>query len=437
MEVLVKIAQFILSISFLIVIHEMGHFFFARLFKTRVEKFYLFFDVWFSLFKFKKGDCEYGIGWLPLGGYIKISGMIDESIDTEQLKKPAQPWEFRSKPAWQRLLIMTGGVMVNFIGALIIFAMILYVWGEEYLPNKNVKYGISVDSVAYNAGLRNGDKILSIDEKEIEDFAEVSTRIVIDKAKTMDVLRDSTVVTINFDKQFVEQLIENRKISISVRVPFVVGKVMDGSAAGNAGLIENDSIVGINGTKTAFFDEIKNELQKNKNKQISVFFVRNGSFDSTIMKLPETGLMGVQIKNGNYLETKTKSYGFFEAIPAGIDKGFASIGMYVKSLGLLFTTKNGHEQLGGFISIGNIFPGYWDWQAFWGLTAFLSVMLAFMNILPIPALDGGHVLFLLYEIIARRKPSDKFLEYAQISGMILLFSLLIYANLNDVIRLFF
>jgi regulator of sigma E protease len=441
MEILIKVIQFVLSLSILIVFHEMGHFFFAKLFKTRVEKFYLFFNPWFSLFKFKKGETEYGVGWLPLGGYVKISGMIDESMDKEQMKQPAQPHEFRSKKTWQRLLIMLGGVLVNFILAFVIYIGVLFAWGEQYLPNQNAKYGIMVDSLAYKSGLRNGDKILSVDNKVVENFHKVTSEIVFNNAKTVQVLRGEQKIDVALPDTLIRSMIKTKDPEfISARIPVVVNDFTKESAAKKAGIKKGDKIVGINNDTINFYDEFRTKLAIHKNDSIVVKVARKGIFVDVPMVIPSTGLLGISIDGdlSHFFELKSINYSFFTAIPAGITKGFSTIEMYLKQFKLIFSSKvKGYESLGGFMTIGSIFPGYWDWEAFWGLTAFLSIILAIMNVLPIPALDGGHVLFLLYEMITGRKPSDKFLEYAQITGMILLFALLLYANANDVVRFFF
>lgn len=439
MEILIKIAQFLLSLSILVILHEMGHFFFAKLFKTRVEKFYLFFNPWFSLLKFKKGETEYGVGWLPLGGYVKISGMIDESMDVEQMKQPPQPWEFRSKPSWQRLFIMIGGVLVNFLLALVIYSMVLYVWGEEYLPTKNVKYGISADSLAIQTGLRNGDKVISLDNKPVENFRDILPNIVLNNTKSIQVDRNGQMVNIQIPESLVPSLIKNPKEFIQPRFPFYIDDFAKDSPAKAAGFQKGDKLIGIDSVKTEFFDDFRTEIQKHKNQTVTVMVLRNGKTLPVRVKVPETGLLGIypQGDMSKFFELKRIEYGFFEAIPAGIEKGVSTLSDYIKQFKLIFTPKTkAYESLGGFITIGKIFPGEWDWQSFWTLTAFLSIILAFMNILPIPALDGGHVMFLLYEMVTGRKPGDKFLEYAQIAGLVILFSLLIYANLNDVFRLF-
>jgi len=441
MEVLIKITQLLLSLSILVILHESGHFLFAKLFKTRVEKFYLFFDPWFSIFKFKKGETIYGLGWLPLGGYVKISGMIDESLDREQLKKPPQPYEFRSKPAYQRLLIMLGGVLVNFILALFIYVSVLYVWGDEYLPTKNAKYGIVCDSLAQSIGLQNGDRIMSLDNKHVEDFYDIVPEIVLSEAKSIQVKRDSTIIDIKIPEKLISQLIKKRDRNfrfIEPRIPFSPFTIINfakKSPGKEAGLQKGDELLELNGISFKFYDEFRNELLKYKNKPVNITIKRDTSLLTINLTLTEEGYIGIQREYTNFFEFQTVTYGFIEAIPAGINKGFKTLGSYLKQLKLLLKPKTkAYESLGGFITIGSIFPGVWDWQSFWNLTAFLSIILAIMNVLPIPALDGGHVLFLLYEMLTGRKPSDKFLEYAQIVGMVILLALLLYANGNDVVR---
>lgn len=435
MEILIKIAQFLLSLTILVILHEMGHFFFAKLFKTRVEKFYLFFNPWFSLLKFKKGETEYGIGWLPLGGYVKISGMIDESMDMEQMKQPPQPHEFRSKPSWQRLLIMIGGVLVNFLLALVIYSMVLYVWGEEYLPTKNVKYGISCDSLALHNGLRNGDKVISVDNHEIENFRDIVPHIVLNLSKSVQVERNGQPVNIPLKESLIKDLLDKPKEFITPRFPFYVEDFVKDSPAKNIGIRKGDKLVGIDSVKVEYFDEFRTELSKHKKKEVTITLLRNDSTKHVKIVVPETGLIGIypQGDMSKFFELKKIEYGFWESIPAGINKGMKTLNDYIKQFKLI---PKSPESLGGFITIGKIFPGVWDWESFWTLTAFLSIILAFMNILPIPALDGGHVIFLLYEMVTGRKPGDKFMEYAQIAGLVILFALLIYANLNDVFRLF-
>lgn len=429
-----------MSLSILVVIHEFGHFTMAKLFKTRVEKFFLFFDPWFSLFKFKKGETEYGIGWLPLGGYVKISGMIDESMDKEQMKLPPQPWEFRSKTSWQRLLIMTGGVIFNFISAMLIFIFVLFAWGETYLPTANVKYGIVTDSVGYAIGLRNGDKIITIDNKHVENFHELISDIVLNNRKTIQVERDGAALNIEIPAEYVPKLLKG-KGQIDTRIPFgpyVIESVGKNTPAKTAGVLPKDQLTGIDDVRFAYYDEFQKYLYNHKKQPVVLNLVRNGE-NKNISVIPDTlGIIGIgrSVILSQIFDLKTVKYGFLKSIPAGIDKGLKTISDYLKQFKLIFSRHTkGYESLGGFITIGSIFPGVWDWQRFWDLTAFLSIILAVMNILPIPALDGGHVLFLLFEVITGKKPSDKFLEYAQIAGMILLVALLLYANGNDVLRM--
>jgi len=438
MEILVKAGQFLLSLSILVILHEMGHFLFAKLFGARVEKFYLFFNPWFSLFKIKRGDTEYGVGWLPLGGYVKISGMIDESMDKEQMQQPPQPYEFRSKPAWQRLFIMIGGVLVNFVLALLIYSAILFTWGDEYLATRNVKYGVACDSLALELGFKNGDKILTVSGREVENFQQISHDILLNDNREVVVLRGSDTVKVNIAEDKVAKLVKNPMIFVP-RFPFIVDELRKDDVAEKAGLMKGDKLVAINNEPKLFFDEFKTAMQENKNKTVSITVLRDTQTVNVDLNVPETGIVGVAplIELKEFFEIDKREYSFFESIPAGIKRGFTTIKSYLKQLKLIFSPETkAYESLGGFITIGKIFPSTWDWQAFWGLTAFLSIILAIMNILPIPALDGGHVLFLLYEIVTGRKPSDKFMEYAQITGMIILLALLLYANGNDIIKLF-
>jgi regulator of sigma E protease len=440
MTILIKILQFVMSLSILVVIHEFGHFTMAKLFKTRVEKFYLFFDPWFSLFKYKKGETEYGIGWLPLGGYVKISGMIDESMDKEQMKLLPQPWEFRSKTAWQRLLIMTGGVIFNFISAMLIFILVLFAWGETYLPTANVKYGIVTDTVGYAIGLRNGDKILTIDNQRVENFHEISSYIILNHRKTIQVEREGKVINIDIPEEYIPKMLKG-KGQIDTRIPFgpyVIESFGKKSSAKTAGVLLNDQIVGIDNKIFTYYDEFQKYLFENKDHLVTLNLLRKGEKLNISLKEDSLGMLGIVkiFPLDKIFDFKTLKYGFLQSFPAGIDKGFKTISNYLKQIPLIFSKHTkGYESLGGFITIGSIFPGVWDWQAFWNLTAFLSIILAIMNILPIPALDGGHVLFLLFEVITGKKPSDKFLEYAQIAGMIILLALLLLANGNDVLRL--
>ncbi len=439
---LVKALQLILSLSILVLVHEFGHFIFARIFKVRVEKFYLFFDPWFSIFKFKpkNSDTEYGVGWLPLGGYCKISGMIDESMDKEAMAQPPKPYEFRSKPAGQRLMIMVAGVLFNFLLALFIYSMVLFTWGDTFLPLKNVKAGMDYSETFHNVGFQDGDILLKADDTELERFGEDCFRRVLN-AQTVTVLRGGVETVIPIPEDMAQRVMRDKKGFASYRFPMVVrelGKTESGeSPAVVAGLQPGDSIVSINGIVTPSFYEVGEVLAQNKDKDVLVGFYRAGIPQTLTLHTDTAGKMGIySVSPFDMYQTVTRKYGFFESFPAGVMLGVNTLKGYVSDMKYVFT-KEGASSLGGFGTIGSLFPAEWDWHSFWMKTAFLSIILAFMNILPIPALDGGHVMFLLYEVIARRKPSDKFLEYAQVTGMFLLFALLIYANGNDIFRFFF
>ena len=437
--ILIKALQLILSLSLLVLVHEFGHFIFARLFKVRVEKFYLFFDPWFSLFKFKpkNSDTEYGIGWLPLGGYCKISGMIDESMDKEQMAQPAQPYEFRSKPAGQRLMIMVGGVLFNFILALFIYSMVLFAWGDTYLPLKNVKQGMDFSETFINVGFRDGDILLRADDEELERYNEACLRKVVE-AHNVTVLRDGVETVIPIPGDMMQRVLRDKQGFAAYRFPMVVKSLSaDDMPAAQAGIQPGDSVVSINDVPVVTYYEAAAMLAENKSKEIKLGFYRDGELRSASLTTDSLGRIGVGVCLPTDLyETVTRSYGFLASFPAGVKLGINTLKGYVSDMQYVFT-KEGASSLGGFATIGSIFPDTWNWRAFWMQTAFLSIILAFMNILPIPALDGGHVMFLLYEVIARRKPSDKFLEYAQMAGMAILFALLIYANGNDLFRFVF
>ncbi len=439
MEILIKAAQFLLSISILIIIHEMGHFLAAKWFKTRVEKFYLFFNPWFSIFKFKKGETTYGMGWLPLGGYVKISGMIDESMDKDQMKKPPQPWEFRSKPAWQRLIIMVAGVTFNLLLAVIIYIGMLTVSGETYLPAENLKYGIVADSLAREIGLKTGDKIIAVNNEKVDDFNEIRMKFIRDEAEIVTVKRNDDITNIDVPPDFFGKLVSARGAGfIDIRFPFIVAGLEEGSAAKEAGIKENDHIIGINGKETWSFHEFRDEIINYKGKQATLSVKRNEEIKKIPIQVPETAIIGVYVKHVSEILTfETVHYSIFQAIPAGAVKAYQTTVENLRGFAMLFRPEvKVRESLGGFITIGGIFAPTWDWYSFWAITALLSVILAILNLLPIPALDGGHVMFLVYEIIAGRKPADKFMEYAQMIGMILLLTLLIYVNFNDIMRLF-
>ncbi len=441
MDILIKVLQLILSLSILVVVHEFGHFIAAKIFKTRVEKFYLFFNPWFSIFKFNYKGTEYGMGWVPLGGYVKISGMIDESMDKEQMKQPMKPWEFRAKPTWQRLIIMLGGVTMNVVLAIAIYVVMLTFYGEQYLPTSQAnKYGISVDSLAQQMGFENGDKILTIAGQKEVDFNRIPADIILNEAKIASVIRGKDTVTIQFPQGSLSKMIKQKSpVFIAPRFPFICSRFSKNSVAKVAGMQIGDTIIGINGKYIRYFDAFRTEIQKHKNQQVVINVMRGTDSVNLSMQLNDKGLIGVypKVDMEAFFKLNKKDYTFGEAIPAGFIKTWRGIGNYLKQLKLLFSPEvQAYKSVGGFITIGSIFPAVWHWESFWRLTAFLSIMLAILNVLPIPALDGGHVLFLLYEIVARRKPSDKFLEYAQIVGMVLLFGLLILANGNDIIKLF-
>lgn len=439
MEIAIKVIQFLLSLSILIAIHELGHFLAARYFNIRVEKFYLFFNPWFSLFKKKFGDTEYGIGWLPLGGYVKISGMIDESMDKEQMQQEPKPWEFRTKPAWQRLIVMLGGVTFNVILAVLIYILMLFFIGEQYLPARNAQYGIVADSLAREIGMQTGDKILSINDQEVEDFMDIPREFIMGNAHTVTVERNGQLVTLSVPDDFFGKIISQRGANfMSLRFPFIAEGFLDGSAAKEAGVQQGDHIAGINDLETWSFDEFRQQIGNFAGEEIYLQVIRNGQQLSLPMRVPDEGLIGVYLRPIDQLfDFEKREYSILTAIPAGTVKAWQTTVRYVQELRLLFRPEvKASESLGGFITIGSIFAPTWDWVHFWTITAFLSIILAIMNILPIPALDGGHVMFLFYEIIVGRKPSDKFMEYAQTVGMVLLLALIIFAQYNDIMRLF-
>ena len=447
MEILIKASQFLLSLSLLIVLHELGHFIPAKLFKIKVEKFYLFFDYKFSILKKKVGDTVYGIGWIPLGGYVKISGMIDESMDTEQLAQPIQPWEFRSKPAWQRLIVMLGGVFVNFILGIFIYIMLMWSYGERYLPNENVKDGVWADNaLAKNLGLKTGDKILSVDGEKVKKFHSLTLEFI--NGNTYQIERDGVVLDKEIPEDFISQLMDRDKdagLILAPRQPFVIAGISEDSPNIDADLEAKDIVIAINGSTIKYYDEVQNKLDTYKNQDISITVKRGNETKDIPVKITNEGKLGVGIlqlpmtdlEKLGYYDLADFKYSFLEAIPAGWNKSIKTLTDYMKQLKKIFNPSTGaYKGLGGFISIGSIFPSEWSAQAFWEITAFLSIMLGFMNLLPIPALDGGHVVFTLWEMITGRKPGDKFLEYAQVVGFILLIALLLFANGNDVFRLF-
>ena len=488
MVVLIKIIQLILSLSILVIIHEFGHFIASRIFGVRVEKFYMFFDWNFSIvrckrvngklrFKFfcknepekyithekidpvtKKKEYEYekidlntlpeddwrraedstefGLGWVPLGGYCKIAGMIDESMDQAQMAQEPQPWEFRTKPAWQRLIIMIGGVCMNVILAFIIYIGLIASYGESYISTNEVnKYGITVDSLGYNLGLRDGDKIISVDGKYIEDFSQIPMELILEKTNYIEVERDSENIRVELPEDAVNQILRHRAMFIGMRMPFVVGGFSNGSPAKKAGLLENDRIIGINEMETPYFQDFKAVIGDYRDQDVNLKVIRDNDTMDVVTHVAGDATIGVFA--AQVLDVSTKEYTFLQSIPRGLKKTGKELSDYWKQLKLIVKPSTGaYESLGGFITIGSIFPDKFIWEQFWRMTAFLSIILAVMNILPIPGLDGGHVLFLIWEVITGRKLSDKFLEKATTIGFIFLLILLIYANGNDIIRLF-
>jgi regulator of sigma E protease len=440
MSTLVKAGQFILSFSILVLLHEMGHYFPAKWFKCRVDKFYLFFDPWFSIWKKKKGETEYGLGWVPFGGYVKIAGMIDESMDKEQMKKPPEPWEFRSKPAWQRLIIMIGGVVVNIILAIIIFIGITWVWGEEQLPVKNLKYGIAVDSLGKSFGLQDGDNVVGIDGRKIENYGTLESEMVLEEAKQLQVLRNNETINITIPESVIKTIVKDKKFGAMVlpRYPVIVDSVSKDAVIKDGLMRKGDTLIAINNQPFQFYNEF-DKLKKQYADSIITITALRGSDTVTMRALvTKKGSVGFfAVSPFTILGTTTKSYSFTEAIPIGFTRCWETLDRYITGLKQLFTGKvSANDSLGSVISIGNTFPGVWDWERFWTLTGIFSIVLAFMNILPIPALDGGHALFTLYEMITGRKPGDKFMEYAQMVGMVLLLGLMAYALGLDFWRLF-
>jgi regulator of sigma E protease len=442
MDIFIKLSQFLLSLSLLIILHELGHFIPAKLFKTRVEKFYLFFDVKYSLIKKKIGETEYGIGWLPLGGYVKISGMIDESMDKEQMALPPEPWEFRSKPAYQRLIIMLGGVTVNFILAFIIYIGMAFAYGDTYIANADMKDGLLIENQAMlNAGFKTGDKIISVDGTKIMKFDnDINMKVVLGKEILIE--RNGTQQTIKMPIDFIDQLSKFEKGTLlDIRRPFVIGAVTDEST--NKELQAKDVVVTLNGQAAKYIDQAKAILENNKGKTISATVLRDQKKEEIQVTVNNDGMLGVNLaglsfasmEKLGYYKVSKQEFGFMESIPVGITRGKEQLVGYGKQLKMIFSPSTGaYKSVGGFKAIFDIFPSSWDWEHFWTITALLSIMLGVMNLLPIPALDGGHVMFLLYEIISGKKPSDKFLENAQMVGFVLLITLLLFANGNDIYK---
>ena len=492
---LIKALQLILALSFLVVIHELGHFTFAKIFKVRVEKFYMFFNPYFSLFRMKKfqgkwhfkffapnvepsvvekkdnngnvlkdkndnplyrpmtedelsqlpdddwrrypDNTEWGIGWLPLGGYCSIAGMVDETTGADDLPTQPQPWEYRAKKTWQRLPIILGGVLVNFIAAMVIYSAILFHWGEEYIPISNAEYGFNYAPVLVENGFQQGDKILKIGNKQPDTRSDVVEWLIVDGQKEVTVARNTDTITLTMPDDLPKQVLASGANGLfDFRYPFVVESVIENSPASLAGLEQGDSIVSINDIPTPAFQDVQAELMNHPCQNITIGFYRNGELQQTETFIGDEAKLGVYTSPLNYLQTKKIEFGFWESIPAGINYGWNTLVSYIKQFKLVFT-KEGAQSIGGFGAIGSLFPSAWDWHSWWLMTAFLSIILAFMNIIPIPGLDGGHVFFLLWEMITGKKPGDKFLEIANNIGFWLLMLLLIYANMNDIIKHFF
>lgn len=443
--IVIKTIQFFLSLSLLIILHELGHFIPAKLFKTRVEKFYLFFDVKFSLFKKKIGETVYGIGWLPLGGYVKIAGMIDESMDTEQMKQEPKPWEFRSKPAWQRLIIMLGGVTVNFLLAVVIYIGMAYAYGEQYIPMQSLRDGVWVteQEIGDKLGIQTGDKIIAVDGNTIQAFDRVFLELINGNRITIE--RDGAYIEKDIPVDFIATLLkdEDKARFLSFRAPFIVHRVPQDSHNSEAGFSPDDEFLTLNGAPAVYRDQVMALLEANKGQDVTIAVQRGGTEAQVVAHVNQEGKLGIEIggftledlEQRGYFDIETQTYSFWESIPAGIEKGVTILSSYTKQLKKIFNPETGaYKGVGGFAAIGSMFPDSWNWPAFWSTTALISIILAFMNILPIPALDGGHVMFLLYEMITRRKPSDKFLEHAQMVGFFLLIGLLLFANGNDLYK---
>jgi regulator of sigma E protease len=436
----VKTAQFILSFSILVVLHELGHFIPARLFGTRVEKFYLFFNPGFSLWKKKIGETEYGIGWIPFGGYVKIAGMIDESMDKEQLKKEPESWELRSKPAYQRLIVMLGGVIVNVVLAIVIFIGIAWYWGDDYLPAKNVTYGVHASALAKQMGVQEGDIIVSVDKKELENFDALEAKLILTNPTTLEVQRGDSIISLNIPPNLATSLAKFKKSDPFVipRIPVIIDSVGSSAVVLEGAFSKNDTLLKINNTSIQYQYEFIEVKQKYADSIVMVMLKRGADTVYTKTLISGSGQIGLFVKLPYALfKTVHKEFTFFQAIPEGINRCYTTLDNYIQGIKQIFTGKvNPNDSLGSLISIGNTFPAAWDWERFWTLTAIFSIILAFMNVLPIPALDGGHALFIIVEMITGRKPSDKFMEYAQVVGMMLMFGLMLYALGLDFWRLF-
>jgi regulator of sigma E protease len=435
-----KTAQFILSFSIIVVLHELGHFIPARLFGARVEKFYLFFNPGFSLWKKKIGDTEYGLGWIPFGGYVKISGMIDESMDKEQMNKAPESFELRSKPAYQRLIVMLGGVIVNVILAIVIFIGIAWFWGDDFLPAKNLSYGIHPTEISKKMGLQDGDIIVALDQKELKDFFELESKIVLEDPKTIQVKRGDSVLSLSIPTTIAAELANanNSTAFVVPMFPVIVDSIGKTAVVVEGSFQKNDTLLSINGQSVKYQHEFIEVKKKYSDSLVTILAKRGMDTVKIRTLINNKAQLGLFVKLPMQLfKTVHQEYSFAEAIPTGIQRCFTTLDNYVTGIKQIFTGKvNPNDSLGSLISIGNTFPSQWDWERFWTLTAVFSIVLGFMNVLPIPALDGGHALFILFEMITGRKPSDKFMEYAQIAGMILMFGLMLYALGLDFWRLF-
>lgn len=439
MEILIKALQFILSLSILVVLHEFGHFFFAKLFKIRVEKFYLFFNPGFSLFKFTIGETEYGMGWVPFGGYVKISGMVDESMDTEQMKQPAQDYEFRSKPAWQRLLVMTGGVIMNIITAIIIYICMSFSYGSTYIDNKDIHDGYAFSEFAEEIGFKDGDKIVSVDNKTYGDYRLILQDIIISSPQFVEVERNGERIKIIMNESYIPKLL-TEKAFMTLRLPMVIDSTLDDSIAGVSGIVRGDSLYAANGIPMRYQDEFATFFKEHANEPAVISLMRGGETMDVTLALDDKNVIGVYIDGARAIQIYNitfKKYSLLESIPQGFKRAKDMVASYIDQMKLVFNPKTeAYKSVGSVISMGKVFSPVWDWAHFWNLTALYSVVLAVMNILPIPALDGGHVMFLLYEVVTRRSPNEKFLEYAQMVGMFLLLGLIILALGNDIYKLF-
>jgi regulator of sigma E protease len=430
------IAQFVLSLSLLVVLHEFGHFIPAKLFKTRVEKFYLFFNPWFELFKTKIGETEWGIGWLPLGGYVKIAGMMDESFDKEQLKTPPQPWEFRSKPAWQRLIIMVGGVTVNFLLGAFIIGMMLNVWGEDFMSSKSAIYGMETGAAAKEAGLQDGDKIIALDGTPVNDLSKLTRDIIINKVQKITIDRNGQTLDIPLDVEKRAKIAGSRKKFVAPLVPLAIDSVLVGSPLYKAGFRTTDKMLTLNGQSVQFLNHYRKIAEENKNKEVKLAYLRANDTLTATFTVPDNAITGIApTPPDKLLKYEHRAYSLPQAIPLGFTRSVSLIGDQLSAFSMMFRGEvKAKDSLGGFGSIASLFPTTWDWQQFWRITAMLSLILAFMNLLPIPILDGGHVVFLLYEWITGKAPSEKFLEYAQTAGFIFILGLVLLSNGFDILR---